>query len=179
MVELAEYILRVFAAIVIVVGLVCAALVLLLSEVGVFVLFIVAFVAVTAAGSGTALLAVDSLYPRAVDVPGLLSLLRVVLLASLASVLLFDITLEGLLLRALRRLEIGMTGIGLVETIIGGFVTAVSLIIVARFMPAAELSVVAALAAGMTGAFVRYYVGLYLLDIDLGEDDMDLDEELD
>jgi hypothetical protein len=171
-VTLVEYALRVLAVIVIAFGLLCVALTLLLSEAGIIALFVVAFVAVTAAGSGAALLAIDLLYPQAVDVSGFKELLWVVVSASLASVLLFDLLLEGLVLKVLRRWRMSMPAIELVEAVAQGLFTAASLVIVARLMPDAALSAGAALAAGLIGAFVRYYIGLYLGDRDfIGDTD--------
>ena len=147
------------------------ALVLPLTRVGIMALFVAAFVVVSAVGSGAALLAIDFLYLQAVEVSGFLGLLRLVVPASLASVLLFDLLLEGLVLRVLRRWGMGMPAIEIVEVAAGGLVTAVSLAIVARLMPDAGLSAAAALAAGLIGAFVRYFVELFLSDTNLGDTD--------
>ncbi len=61
----------------------------------------------------------------------------------------------------------------------GGFVTAVSLAMAARLIQDAGLSVGAALAAGLIGAFVRYFAGLWIGEINLGGDVDLLDEESD
>lgn len=156
------------AVVVIVVGLLCCAVVLILSEVGILALFVAAFLLATAAGSGAALLVVDFLYPETVIVSGLAGLLLLVVLASVASVLIFDLGLEGLVLRLLRRGGMDVPGIEVLEAIGGGLVTALSLAVAARVLPEAGLSAGAALTAGLTGAFVRYYVGLYLRDIEPG-----------
>ena len=71
----------------------------------------------------------------------------------------------------LRRWGIGMPAIEIVEVAARGLVTARSLAIVARLMPDAGLSAGAALAAGLIGAFVRYLVGLFLSDTNLGDTD--------
>ncbi len=167
-ITLAECVLQVVAAIVIVVGLICSALILLLSAPGLMALFVAAFVAVTAAGSGAALLAIDFLYPGAMDVPGPSELLWLVIPASLGSVVFFDLGLEGLMLRTLQRLGLGMPGIELIEAFAGGLFTAASLVVVAHLTLDAELSTGAALAAGLISAFVRYYIGQCSLDTDLG-----------
>lgn len=159
-----EYVLQGLAAIVIVVGLLCSAVVLLLSEIGIVALFVAIFAVATAAGSGVALLAIDFLYPETMAVTGIAGLLWLVVPASLASVLLFDLGLEGLVLRLLRRRGMEASGIELLEAIAGGLVTALSLAVTARVLPEARLSAGAALAAGLTGAFVRYYIGLCLRD---------------
>ncbi len=182
MITLVEHVLQVLAGAVIVIGLVCGALVLLLSAPGLMALFVAAFVAVTAAGSGLALLAIDFLFSEAVDVSGIVDLLWLVIPASLASVLLFDLGLEGLMLRALQRLGLGMPRIEFIEAIAGGLFTAVSLVVTARLLPDAGLSAGAALAAGLIAAFIRYYVGQWFLDTKFGgepETDsyMDLDAE--
>ena len=71
----------------------------------------------------------------------------------------------------LRRWGMGMPAIEIVEVATGGLVTAGSLAIVARLMPDTGLSAGAALAAGLIGAFVRYFVGLFLSDTNLGDTD--------
>jgi hypothetical protein len=84
-------------------------------------------------------------------------------------VLLFDLGIEGALLRLLQRMGIGTQGIGLLETIVGGLVAALSLAVIARLLPETRLSAGAALPAGLICAFLRYYVGLCLRDVDPGE----------
>lgn len=67
----------------------------------------------------------------------------------------------------------------MIEAFLGGVFLALSLLVVARFLPDIELSAVAALAACLTSAFVRYYLGLWIDDADFGGEfpgDMDLEE---
>ncbi|BBL80421.1 hypothetical protein RxyAA322_22750 [Rubrobacter xylanophilus] len=112
-----------------------------------------------------ALLAIGFLYPQAVISTGLSGLLWLVVMASTASVLLFDFLIDGFVLRALRRLTPSKAWVGIGEAFAGGIVTALTLALGAHLMPGVvELSDGAAFGAGQTSAFVRYYVGLYLRD---------------
>ncbi|QYJ16274.1 hypothetical protein Rxycam_02107 [Rubrobacter xylanophilus DSM 9941] len=143
----------------------------------VFLAFAVVISALTSFVSGTTLAAIDFLYPQAVSVPGFWSLLLLVVLASLASTLLFDLWLEGLFLRVLKKLGMEISRIRAAEAFAEGLFIALALIVFARLLPEIGLSVVAAVIAGMTGAFVRYFVGLYLDEAI--SDDMDFLEEED
>lgn len=163
-----EYVLRTVAIVVIVVGVISSGFVLLLSAPGLMAFFVAVLVAVTVLGSGAALLAIDFLYPHAVVVSGLPGLLWLVVPASLASVVVFNLSLERVMLRALRGWGVGLPRIRLVEGMLGSLSTALALAATARLLPAVELSLVAALTAGMIGAFVRYYFGVWMDDAVLG-----------
>jgi hypothetical protein len=134
-----------------------------------FVAFAAAISAVTSAASGAALLAIGFLYPQAVAVTGLPDLLWLVIPASLSSVVLFDLCLEGPMLRILKFAGMGIAGIRIVEVFAGGVFIALALAVVAHLAPDAGLSPGAALAAGLIGAFVRYFAGLYLDDTAFGD----------
>ena len=163
-----EYVLKAVAIIDIAFGAISSGLVLL-SPPGLMALFVTVLVVVTVLGCGTALLAIDSLYPQAVVVPGLPGLLWLVAPASVASVVLSDLLLEGTVLRVLRRWGMGMLRVRLVEVVLGGFVAALSLATTARLLSEAELASVAALAVGLIGAFVRYYLGTWMDSTTFGD----------
>lgn len=164
---LVEYALKACAVLVMLWAFFSIVVILLSSELGVFVLFIGAFTALNAAGSGVALLALGALYRGAAVFSELSGLLWLVVPASLASVLFFDLLLEGLVLRTLKHLSMELSTIWIVEFILGSLFTALSLGIVAYLIPSVELAVGAALAAGLFSAFLRYYLGLWLHDVDL------------
>ncbi len=156
------------------------ALLVSFTRIGVIALFVGAFAFLTAAGSGVALLMMQVLYPQVAIVPGLSSLLWLVVPASLASVLLFDLLLEGLLLRALRAKGISLSAIWIVEAAVASLFTALSLVVTARLLVVVELAPSAALVAGFFSAFVRYYLGLWIGDAGLrGGAVADLGEVLD
>ena len=134
-----------------------------------FVAFAAAISAVTSAASGAALLAIGFLYPQAVAVPGLSGLLWLVIPASLSSVVLFDFWLEGWMLRILKFAGMGIPGIRIVEVFAEGVFLALALAVVAHLAPDTGLSPGAALAAGLIGALVRYFAGLYLDDTVSGD----------
>ena len=162
-------VLKAVAIIVIAFGVISSGLLLLLSPPGLMALFIAMLVAVTVLGCGTALLAIDFLYPQTVVVPGLPGLLWLVVPASVASVVASDLLLEGTMLRVLRRWGMSMLRVRLVEVVLGGLVTALSLATTARLLSEAELASVAALAAGLIGAFVRYYLGAWTDSMTFGD----------
>ncbi len=146
------------------------AILMLFSRTGLFVLFAaVGFAIPTAVGVGATLAAVDFLYPGAVVVDGVARMLWLSALASVASTAAFDLGAEGLVLRVLRRLGLGMDGVRFVEAIVGSFFVAAALSATALLLPGAELSAGAAMAAGAVASFVRYFVGLYLDDKILGD----------
>lgn len=163
-----EYVLKAIAVVVLVVGVIGSGLVLLVTTAGLMTLFVALMVAVTTLSVGTALLAIDFLYPQAVVVSGFSGLLWLVVPASLASVVIFDLALEGVVLRVVRRWGLGMPRIRPVEGVLGGAATALALVVTARFVPDAELSPGAALLAGLIGAFVRYYLATWIDDTALG-----------
>ncbi|WP_273887265.1 hypothetical protein [Rubrobacter naiadicus] len=156
---------KICIAALIVFGFFWIAPVLLVTTAGIFVMLVTAFIATTAITSVVALLAIDFLYPQTVISAGLLDLLWLVVMASTASVLLFDFLIDGFLLWALRYLVSSKLWVGMGEAFAGGIVTALMLALCARLMPGGvELSAGAALAAAQISAFVRYYMGLYLGD---------------
>jgi hypothetical protein len=150
------------------------------NRAGFTVLFLVAFAAaisaVTSAASGAALLAIGFLYPQAVAVPGLSGLLWLVIPASLSSVVLFDLWLEGSMLRILKFAGMSISGIRIVEVFAEGVFIALALAVVAHLAPDAGLSPGAALAAGLIAAFVRYFAGLYVEDMVFSGDTYFMDE---
>ena len=180
MVTLMEHVLVGSLIVFLVLAIVLNLIILLLSAPGLMALFVTTFVVLRAAASGGTLLALDFLYPGAVYVAGLRELLMLVGVASLASVLLFDFGLEGLLLKALQRVGLSLPRIWGVETIVEGLVTDVMLVVAARLLTRfgpellgtseVGLSVGAALAAGLISAFVRYFLGLCLSDTNLGDE---------
>ena len=180
-VTVAEYALKFVAVVVIAFSLLQITLLMAFTRTGIFVLFVGAFVFMTAALSGMALLAVQLLYPQAVPVPGFSSLLWLVVPASLASVVLFDLLLEGLLLRALKSKGVGLPAIWVVEAAARGPFTALALVVVARLLTGVELAVGAALTAGFADSFVRYYLGLWVGEAGLsgGDAAADLGEVMD
>lgn len=136
-----------------------AAILVFLTEAGLVILFAVAFITVIVTFSGTALLAMNFLYPETITFTGLVDLIVLVVLSSFSSMLLF-LWAEDLMAETLGRsgfdepwTEIGFVGVH-------GIVTALLLTLVARFMPGVELVVGAALAAGLTGAFGFYFAEL-------------------
>jgi hypothetical protein len=171
-----EYAMKVVAVVVIVFGTISAGLVLLMSAPGMMAAFVVAFASVAAVSAGATLLAIDFLYPEAVVVSGFVDLLWLVVPACLGSVVVFDFLLEGGLLAPLKRTGVGLPRIWAIEDFLGGLFLALALVVTARFLPGTELSPVAALAAGLISAFVRYYLGLWLSETDL-EDGLTVDSE--
>lgn len=104
------------------------AILLLFNRVGLFVLFaVVGFAIPTAVGVGMTLAAVDFLYPQALAVDRFMDFLWLVILASLASTAVFDLGAEGLLLRVLRRLGLGMDGVRFAEAIVSSVFVASAL----------------------------------------------------
>ena len=178
MAELVDYALKAGAVILVLFWLLFVAPLLLLSAPGIVALFVAVFVVLRAAASGATLLALGFLYPSTVDVAGLRELLWLVALASLASVLLFDFGLEGFLLKALQRRGMSLTGIRGVEAVGEGLITAIMLVLAARVLTGfgselfgtseVGLSLGAALGAGSTSAFVRYFLGVLLVDVNAG-----------
>lgn len=164
-----EHTLRSVAVLVILLGLLQFALLLIGTGLGIFALFVAGFAIVRGFSSGTALLALGFLSPRALDAVRLSELLWLVGPASLLSVVLFDLALDGLTLRLLRLCGLGALGIGVGEVVAGGTVAALTLIGAARFVPgAAGLSVTSALVAGLTGSFVLYYIEMASSDAGSG-----------
>lgn len=136
---------------------------LALTRVGIITLFVSAFVVVRSVASGATLLAAGFLYPEAVTFAGFFDLFLLVGVASLASVVLFDLGLEGLVLRTIRRLGTGVPQAWLGTAFVEALVTASMLLLVMNLVPGtAGLSVGAASVAGAISAFVRYYLELYL-----------------
>lgn len=180
MYTLMEYVLQGVALVVVVFLSLCT---LLLTRVGRVALFVVTFAAAIAVPSGLALLATDFLYPGTGVVAGFGRLLWLVIPASVASVILFDLVLEGFVLRFLRRMGMALIRIRLLEAFLGGLFTALSLFVAAQLLPETKLYGGAALVAGQTGAFARYYLGLWLGETNFGGDEAILDdmdfEELD
>ncbi len=135
------------------------------TEAQFFVLFaLVGFALPTALGSGITLAVVDFLYPQAVVVGGFAGFLWLVVLASLASTVVFDLGAESLLLRLLRRFGMSLNSIKLVEAVVGGVFIAAALYATAFFLPGADISIAATFIAGEVSAFARYFIGLYLED---------------
>lgn len=157
-----EYVMGIAAVVAIVVGLVSSGLVLLLSAPGLMAAFVVAWTLVAAVGSGTTLLAIDFLFPGAMDVSGLTGLLWLVVPASLASATLFDLVLEGGVLALLKRTGLDLRRIHLIEAFVGGVFLGLALVVTARFVPGVGVSPAAALTAGLTAALARHYLGLWL-----------------
>ncbi|CAN5599522.1 hypothetical protein BH24ACT18_BH24ACT18_21110 [soil metagenome] len=171
-----EYAMKVVAVVVIVFGTISAGLVLLMSAPGMMAAFVVAFASVAAVSAGATLLAIDCLYPEAGVLSCFVDLLWLVVPACLGSVVVFDFLLEGGLLAPLKRTGVGLPRIWAIEDFLGGLFLALALVVTARFLPGTELSPVAALAAGLISAFVRYYLGLWLSETDL-EDGLTVDSE--
>ncbi len=170
-----EYVMKAVAVVVIAVGTISAGLVLLLSVPGLVASFVLAFVLVAAVCSGTTLLATDFLFPGVVDVSGLEELLWLVVPASLASAILFDLVLEGGVLELLKRTGLSLHRIHLIEASLGGVSLGLALVVTARFLPEVGASPVA-LAAGLIAAFTRYYLGVWLdgaLDVGDGAEPFD------
>ncbi len=133
------------------------------SELGFSALFaVVAFAFPTAIVAGVSLAAIDFLYPQAMVVDGFVDLIWVVALASLASTVVFDLGVEGLLLRVLQKLGMSMSSISIVEEIAASLFIALALFLVSTLMPGAELSVGVALVTGLICGFARYMIGLYM-----------------
>ena len=161
----AGYVLQVLGVLLLLGLAVNLAILLLFNRAGLFVLFaVVGFAVPTAAGAGATLAAVDFLYPSSVVVDGFAAFFWLVVSASLVSTAVFDLGAEGLLLRLLQRLGLGMNGIRFVEAVVSSAFVAAALSGVALLMPGAEVSAGAALVAGLVSAFTRYFVGLYLDD---------------
>ncbi len=113
-------------------------------------------------------MAVDFLSPRTLDAAGLLNLIWLVVPASLLSVVLFDLTLDGPVLWLLRRMGLDELWVGVGEVVAGGLVAALMLKGSAHFVPsAAVLPASLALVAGIICSFVLYCVELLSLDTDL------------
>lgn len=175
-VEYAEYILKTCAVLVILWSLLNFVTIMASTRFGLAVFFLGSLVATTAVGSGTTLLAVSFLFPGAVSFSGYMDLLWQVGPASLGSVILIDILLEGPLLAFLKRMGLELPRIRMIEAVLSGASLGLALIVAARFVPDAELSPFAALAAGLISAFVRYYLGLWIGEMDL-EDKLVADPE--
>lgn len=133
------------------------------TELGFFVLIaVIAFAIPTAIVAGVSLAVMDLLYPQGVAVGGFVDLLWMVVLASVVSMVVFDLGVEGLLLRALQKLGMGMNDIRVVEEIAASLFIALALFLVSALMPEAELSVGVVLVAGLICGLVRYMIGLYM-----------------
>ncbi len=132
-----------------------------------FVVFSAVTSVVTAVSSGAAVLAMGFLYPQSVSVAGLSGLLWLVIPASLSSVVLSRLLLEGLmLLRDMKFPGISIPAIRIVEMFAEGAFLALALTVFAHLEPDARISSGTALAASMIGAFVRYFAGLYVDELD-------------
>ena len=150
---------------------------LLVSREGLFMLVaIVGFALPTAVGAGSALAAVDFLYPSAVTMDGFAGFFWLIVLASLMSTAVFDLGAEGALLRLLQRLGLDMDSIRLVEAVAGSLFVAAALSAATLLLPSVAVSAGAALVAGLVSAFARYFLGLYLDDKIVSEA-QDLEEE--
>ena len=135
------------------------------TEAQFFVLFaLVGFALPTAVGAGITLAAVDFLYPQALVVGGFADFIWLVVLASLASTVVFDLGAESLLLKLLQRFGMSLNSIKLVEAVVGGVFMAAALYATAFLLPGAGVSIAAAFIAGEFSAFGRYFIGLYLDD---------------
>lgn len=142
------------------------AILLMFTKIGIMTLFVTAFVAVRAVASGSTLLATGFLYPKAATFASFSDLLLLIGVASLASVVLFDLGLEGLVLRTIRHLGAGVPQAWMATAFVEALVTASMLLLVVNLVPGTVgLSVGAALVAGAVSAFVRYYLELYLSSI--------------
>lgn len=157
-----EYVVGGVAIITVVLGTVGAGLALLLTPPGLMAAFVAVWTLVAAVGSGTTLLAVDFLFPAAVDIPGLAGLLWLVVPASLASATLFDLVLEGGVLALLKRTGLDLACIHQIEALLGGVFLGLALVVTASLLSGVGVSPVAALAAGLISAFTRYYLGMWL-----------------
>lgn len=146
----------------ILVGVLQFAILLVGTGVGVIALFVAGLTVVRAFSLGAVLLATEFLFPGTVAFSGAMGLLWLVGPASLASTVILDFGLEGLLLARLRRADLDLPRVRQIEALLGGPFLALALLVVALWLPGVELSPVAALAAGLTSAFVRYYLGLWL-----------------
>lgn len=163
-----EYGLRAIAGLVVFLALLQIALLLIGTSVGILVLFTMCFTIVRASSSGAVLLAVDFLSPQTLNAAGLLNLLWLVGPASLLSVVLFDLTLDGPVLWLLRRMRLNELWVGVGEVVVGGLVAALMLKGSAHFVHnAAVLPVSLALVTGIICSFVLYCVELLSLDTDL------------
>ena len=163
-----EYSLKAIAGLIVLLTLLQLALLLIGTSVGILALFTAGFTIVRASSSGAVLLAADFLSPWMPDAAGLLNLLWLVVPASLLSVVLFDLTLDGPVLWLLRRIGLDELWVGIGEVVAGGLVAALMLEGSAHFVPnAAVLPASLALIAGMTCSFVLYCVELLSLDTDL------------
>ena len=165
--EYTEYVLKTCAVLTILWSLLNFVTIMVSTRPGLAVFFLGFLVAITAIGSGTTLLAVSFLFPGAVSFSGYMDPLWQVGSASLGSVILIDILLEGPLLAFLKRMGLELPRIWMIEAVLSGVSLGLALIVAARFVPDAELSPVAALAAGLISAFVRYYLGLWIGEMDL------------
>lgn len=154
-----EYALKALAVLVMVWGVLNAALLLAFTRAGIVLLLLVAFATVIAALAGSTLLAADFLVPGALTFAGVPDLL--LLLAAAATLAtLFMVGLKRPVVRVLRRLGAGRTWADVGFAYIHGLVTVSLLAAVARFIPGMELAMGDALAAGFIGAFGFYFVEL-------------------
>lgn len=133
------------------------------TEIQFFVLFaVVAFALPTAIAAGASLAFIDLLFPQAVVVDGFGDLVWLVVLASLISMTVFDLGVEGSLLWILQKLGTSRGGIRVIEEIAASIFIAAALLGASLLIPAAELSVSAILITGLICGLVRYFLGSYI-----------------
>lgn len=154
-----EYALKALAVLVMVWGVLNAALLLTFTQAGIVLLLLVAFAAVIAALTGPTLLAAGFLVPGALTFAGVTDLLLLLAVAATLAAL-FMVGLESFVVCLLRRLGVGRAWADAGFVYIHSLVTASLLAAVARFIPGMELAMGAALAAGFIGAFGFYLVEL-------------------
>lgn len=132
------------------------------TEIQFFVLFaVVAFAMPTAIAAGASLAFIDLLFSQAVVVDGFGELVWLVVLASLISMVVFDLVVEGRLLWMLQKLGTSRGGIRVIEEIAASLFIAAALLGASLLIPAAELSVSTILTTGLICGLVRYFLGRY------------------
>lgn len=168
--EYAEYALKACAVLVMVWSFFNFVVATSFTRLGLVLLFVGSSVAITGTSSGATLVAAEFLYPQTVDVGGLFALLWLSIVASLASVILFDLLIANLLQWTLTAIGVRLPAARVAEAGARSVFTALSLSVVASVSSGVDLSATAALAAGIAAAFVRYYLGLWIGDASFGED---------
>lgn len=154
-----EYALKALAILVMVWGVLNAALLLAFTQAGIVLLLLMAFAAVIAAFAGSTLLAAGFLVPGALTFAGIPDLLLFLAVAATLSAL-FMVGLERPVVCVLRRLGVGDAWADAGFAFVHCLATTLLLTAVARFVPGVELGAGAALAAGFIGAFGFYFVEL-------------------
>lgn len=133
------------------------------TEIQFFVLFAVVASAVpTAITAGASLAFIGLLFPHSVVASGFADLLWLVVLASLISMVVFDLGAEGGLLWILQKLRASPGTIRIVEEMAASLFIAAALLVASLLIPDAELSVSTALITGLICGLVRYFLGLYV-----------------